>query len=207
MKIDLERIHQTIRKGISKRFVQQNYHDIYQETYVILAEGENDYDRAVDLAIYKTKRAYGNPKIKGREFQSIGEMDIPEPEIKKAVFRKTPFNERKKRRIYDQLTDIDYVQAILEYYDYSFSSFISKGSVPTIQLQEQCPICSNKKCFTIYDNGVDYSNNKDRYSYYCFTENPDYKKYPRSLDGIFMLMLDKKKTTVRKEVAKIIQAL
>lgn len=208
MNIDQKNIHQEIQKRLSHKFVQQNYDDIFQQTYLVLLEGENDCEKAVERAIFQTKRAITNPKLKNHKFVSIGEgFDLAEPEVKKAVFWKTPFNDRKKRRIYDQITDIEFVGAILVDQDYSFSNFVSKGNIPTIQLQEPCPICSNKKCFAIFDNGEDIHNNKDRYTYYCYSENPDYKNYPNNLDGIFSLLLNVKRTTARKKVAKIIQEL
>lgn len=208
MNIDQKNIHQEIQKRLSHKFVQQNYEDIFQQTYLVLLEGENDCEKAVERAIFQTKRAITNPKLKNHKFVSIGEgFDLAEPEIKKAVFHKTPFNDRKKRRIYDQITDIEFVGAILVDQDYSFSNFLSKGNKPTIQLQEPCPVCGNKKCFTIYDNGEDIPNNKDRFTYYCHSVNPDYNSFPNNLDGIFSLLLNVKRTTARKKVAKIIQEL
>lgn len=209
MNIDQKKIHHEIRRRISHKFVQQNYEDIFNESYAIMLENkELDYSKAIDMAIKQLKKALTNPRLKNHSFVSIGEgFDIAETEIKKAVFHKTPFNDRKKRRIYDQITDIDFVGAILVDQDYSFSNFLSKGNKPTIQVKEHCPVCGNKKCFTIYDNGEDIPNNKDRFTYYCYSENPDYKNYPNNLDGIFSLLLNVKRTTARKKVAKIIQEL
>ena len=169
MNIDQKKIHREIQKKSSHKFVQQNYDDIFNESYAIILENQElDYSQAVDEAIAKNKKALTNPRLKNHKFVSIGEgFDIAEIEVKKAVFWKTPFNDRKKRRIYDQITDIEFVGAILVDQDYSFSNFLSKGNKPTIQLQEPCPVCGNKKCFAIFDNGEDIPNNKDRFTYFC----------------------------------------
>jgi hypothetical protein len=104
------------------------------------------------------------------------------------------------------------VTGILNYLDYSFRVLRPEKKTynEAIQLNESCPICQHKKCFTIYENdSEDRVKNIAKFSYSCHTsgKDHDYKLYPNNLDGIFMLLLEKPQKNVRKAVSRIIQEL
>lgn len=212
MHIDQKNIHQEIQKRSSHKFVQQNYDDIYQQTYLVLLEGEIDYEKAVERAIFQTKRAITNPKLKNHKFVSIDSVgDIQEKEDKPLEIVVRPLTRSQKKHVYKKIKNLTQLAIILEKLGiktYKLKSSDGKYLEGLQVYNMACPICgqTEKTCFSIYRTE---ENKKVRISYSChkIKKGEHYDKYPNNLDGIFMSLLGLSKIRARKVVFKIILSL
>ena len=208
--MNFEEIYKEInRQSFGSSFIEKEKKDIFQQCVVYILEGHSLED-SVKKSIRDNRIALTNPRNKIHS--PIHEIDLAEEDIKPLAIKKVPFNDRKKRRIYDYFDSLGDVGSILTYLDYDFQILKpeKKSYVEGIQLLGSCPICHHKRCFTIYENNSeDRVKNIAKFSYSCHTfyREHDYKLYPNNLDGIFMLILDKPRKSVRSAVSRIIQEL
>ena len=208
--MNYEEIYKEInRQSYGSSFVKREINDIFQGCFIYLYDNFT-LEESVKKSIKDNKSAIG-PK-RGFIHTPVYEIDLAEEEVKPLAIRKVPFNDRKKRRIYDHFHDLEKVTGILQYLDYSFRILKpeKRTYIEALQINESCPVCQHKKCFTIYENdSEDRVKNIAKFSYSCHTfgKDHDYKLYPNNLDGIFMLILDKPRKNVRKAVSRIIQEL
>ncbi len=208
--MDFEEIYKEInRQSFGSSFIEKEKKDIFQQCVVYILEGYPLED-SVKKSIKDNRKALTNPRNKIHS--PIHEIDLAEEEVKPLAIKKSPFNDRKKRRIYDEFHDLEKVTGILQYLDYSFRILRpeKRTYIEALQINESCPVCQHKKCFTIYENdSEDRVKNIAKFSYSCHTfgKDHDYKLYPNNLDGIFMLILDMPRKNVRKAVSRIIQEL
>jgi hypothetical protein len=208
--MNYEEIYKEInRQSYGSSFVKREINDIFQGCFIYLYDNFT-LEESVKNSIKDNKSAIG-PK-RGFIHLPIYNIDVAEEEIKPLAIKKSSFNDRKKRRIYNYFDDLEKVTGILNYLDYSFRVLRPEKKTynEAIQLNESCPVCQHKKCFTIYENdSEDRVKNIAKFSYSCHTsgKDHDYKLYPNNLDGIFMLLLEKPQKNVRKAVSRIIQEL
>jgi len=203
--IDLKEIHRELKRCNSP-FVKKNYEDIFQQTYILVAEGL-DYKVAAQKAINITRKEIGDPRLRNSTIVKIDSIDIPEEAQKPLEIVKRPLSRAEYRGLYGKFKNLSQVSAVLEKLNFQFYALKSTDGKydEGIQLANRpCPICGTKKsCFSIYKT---IKSKKVDITYSCLSirKGDHYKTYSNDLSGIFSALLQTTERKAKKIIYKIL---
>ena len=210
MKIEEWRINKEINKRSSKEFVMRNKEDIFQQSYVNLLEGETDYEKAVERAIWQVKKEITNPRLINKTFINIDLIDIAIPEEKPVEIVLKPITKYRYKTMYKKIRNLQDVAKILEKLGFDTLKIVSTNGkyIEGLQVKKKCPVCGNesKPCFSIYRR-MDNGKSKITYSCQRIPKGDHYKKYPNNLEGIFNCLIEGNTREVKKKVLETIKLL
>ena len=199
--IDLKKIHHELKRCNSP-FVKKNYEDIFQQTYILVAEGL-DYKVAAQKAINITRKVIGPPRLRNSTIVNIDSIDIPEEVQKPIEIVKRPLSRAEYRGLYSKFKNLSQVTTVLEKLNFQFYALKSTDGKydEGIQLfNRPCPICGTKKsCFSIYRTIKEIT-----YSCQSIRKGDHYKTYSNDLSGIFSALLQTTERKAKKIIYKIL---
>lgn len=116
--IDLTDIHRELKRCYSP-FVKKYYDDIFQQTYILIAEGL-DYKVAAQKAITITRKEIGAPRLRNSTIVNIDGIDIPEEVQKPLEIVKRPLTRGEYRGLYSKFKNLSQVSSVLEKLNFQF---------------------------------------------------------------------------------------